>query len=209
MKTWNSQLLERHSGLRAQLVNFKILSDGKWKLLITFQAVARWELYHRYTGRQFHACHTLFNFVEFSSDDLSDKKFNSLFLTYRRPRAYGTDVLEIFGQEIRKTPFTFPVQDGTVAEINFKSTPSIWWNWSLGKVYNAGGEQIADFSETVNATDAHKWNMSIVQLKGGDFLFGYHDGELFRIRDGTFELVGSGLKNFRLRELKRITKSKK
>ena len=58
--------------------------------------------------------------------------------------------------------------------------------------------------------------MSIVPLKNGKFLFGIRkdeeheiDGALYKVdRDGTVEQVGNGLKNFRLRELKKISKSK-
>ena len=68
-----------------------------------------------------------------------------------------------------------------------------------------------------NETDAHKWNMSLAELRGGQYLFGIHkdekqeiDGALFKIgKDGNSEQVGSGLKNFRLRELKKISKAKK
>ena len=47
------------------------------------------------------------------------------------------------------------------------------------------------------------------KLKNGDFLLGARGGSLYRVgSDGTYKL-GSGLKNFRLRELKNINKAKK
>lgn len=51
---------------------------------------------------------------------------------------------------------------------------------------------------------------SCVKLRGGKFLFGLHDGNLFIVsKDGSFTIVGEGLKNFRLRELKNIGKAKR
>lgn len=61
-----------------------------------------------------------------------------------------------------------------------------------------------------------RFNLSALALKGGElgFLFGIHDGKFF-IHGNVFDFkdtlkqVGDGLKNFRLRELKKISKAKK
>lgn len=48
------------------------------------------------------------------------------------------------------------------------------------------------------------------QFKNGTFLFGVKGGKLYyKDKDGEISLVGDGLKNFRLRELKNLSKAKK
>ena len=47
------------------------------------------------------------------------------------------------------------------------------------------------------------------EFKNGSFLYGVKGGKLFlKTKDGIEQLVGDGLKNFRLRELKKISKAK-
>ncbi len=53
-----------------------------------------------------------------------------------------------------------------------------------------------------------RFNFSVAQLKNNAVLFGEHGGKLIKYDDGYSQL-GDGLKNFRLRELKRISKAKK
>ena len=100
--------------------------------------------------------------------------------------------------------FSFSVQDDFQAKLKNLGEDI---KWQLDGVYDCTGNKI--FGNVSADTDAHKWNMSIVPLKDGSYLFGIHDGKLYKIRDGTFEQVGDGLKNFRLRELKRISKARK
>lgn len=110
--------------------------------------------------------------------------------------------------------FTFPVQDEYNATI--KNVGEDIDLWKFGGVYDKKNNQVVkEFSTRKN--DAHKWNMSLVPLKGDNYLFGVRkdedqkvDGALYKIsKDGTFEQVADGLKNFRLRELKQINKAKK
>lgn len=103
--------------------------------------------------------------------------------------------------------FYFPVQDDYQAKI--KNLGADIDSWQLSGVLDGKNHQV--IGEILpDATNAHKWNMSLAQLKGGGYLFGIHDGDLFKVdKNGNSELVGTGLKNFRLRELKRISKSRK
>ena len=101
--------------------------------------------------------------------------------------------------------FYFPVQDGYQAKITNSGDID---TWQLDGIYN-GNKQLFD-AGGIGGTDAHKWDMSFATFKGGDFLFGIHGDALYKIGDdGNIEIVGDDLKNFRLRELKRISKAKK
>lgn len=101
--------------------------------------------------------------------------------------------------------FYFPVQDGYQAKITNSGDID---TWQLDGIYN-GNKQLFD-AGGIGGTDAHKWDMSFATLKGGDFLFGIRGDALYKIGDdGNIEIVGDDLKNFRLRELKRISKAKK
>lgn len=101
--------------------------------------------------------------------------------------------------------FYFPVQDGYQAKITNSGDIDMW---QLDGIYN-GNKQLFD-AGGIGGTDAHKWDMSFATLKGGDFLFGIRGDALYKIGDdGNIEIVGDDLKNFRLRELKRISKAKK
>lgn len=144
---------------------------------------------------------------------------------------YGTP---INGAQEGNDTFKFPIQDGYQAEITFGGTdeehigelrdlrkdgvvPSAIGSgiWHLNSVYDEDGRQIfGDIFD--NENNAHKLNMSLVELKNGDYLFGVHEdkkrgieGALYQIIEGEAEQLGTGLKNFRLRELKKMTKAKK
>ena len=111
---------------------------------------------------------------------------------------YGVENLEITER------FTFPVQEDYQARI--RNSGDIG-TWQLDGIYD-GNKKIFDIASS--ATDAHKWNMELASLKGSKFLFGIHDGALYKIdSNGNATQVGGGLKNFRLRELKKISKAKK
>lgn len=108
------------------------------------------------------------------------------------------------GTEEIADDFTFPVQDDYQARIINSGDIG---NWRLDGIYY-GNKKIFDIASS--GTDAHKWNMSLDSLKSGKFLFGIHDGALYKIdSNGNATQVGGGLKNFRLRELKKISKAKK
>lgn len=123
--------------------------------------------------------------------------------------------------------FSFPVQDGYEAELKnytgdawqYPRSPKPFLRcyydfWEIEKITGKDGKQVLDNLSLTK--DFHKADMSIVPLKNGKFLFGIRkdeeheiDGALYKVdRDGTVEQVGNGLKNFRLRELKKISKSK-
>lgn len=118
------------------------------------------------------------------------------------------------------------VQDGYLARLTFDSnyeppsSTSRFYNpvqfWTFDSVIDKDGSKILeDFSS--DKTCPFFWNMSLVPLKNATFLFGIRqdeeheiDGALYKInKDGNIEQVGSGLKNFRMRELKQINKSMK
>ena len=88
--------------------------------------------------------------------------------------------------------------------------------WKFGGVFDRDNHQLIG-AILPDETNAHKWNMSFAPLKSGGFLFGIHkdidrdiDGALYKIDSGgNMEQVGGGLKNFRLRELKKISKAKR
>ena len=110
--------------------------------------------------------------------------------------------------------FNFPVQDDFQAKI--KSIGEEIDMWQFGGVFDKDDKKVIG-EIFPDKTDAHKWNMSLAELKGGQYLFGIHkdeeqeiDGVLYKIdKDGNSEQVGEGLKNFRLRELKKISKAKR
>ena len=110
--------------------------------------------------------------------------------------------------------FNFPVQDDFQAKI--KNLADEIDMWQFGGVFDKDDKKIIG-AILPYKTDAHKWNMSFAELRGGQYLFGIRkdeeqkiDGALFKIdKDGNSEKVGSGLKNFRLRELKKISKARR
>ena len=110
--------------------------------------------------------------------------------------------------------FTFPVQDDFQAKIkNLADDPALW---QFGGVFDKDEKKVIG-AILPEKTDAHKWNMSLAELRGGQYLFGIRkdetqeiDGALFKIdKEGNSEKVGDGLKNFRLRELKKISKARR
>ena len=115
--------------------------------------------------------------------------------------------------------FNFPVQDEYSAKFTpYTSMASGWANplTDFDGVYDKDNNQI--IGEILSSiTDSHKWSMSLAPLKDGGYLFGVRedaardvDGFLYKVdKDGNVEQVGDGLKNFRLRELKKISKAKK
>ena len=108
--------------------------------------------------------------------------------------------------------FSFPVQDNFQAKIINSGAEAE--TWQLEGIYDGSDQKIIG---GIDSADAHKWNMSCAPLRGGGYLFGVHEDEdrdiggvLYKIdRDGNVEPVGTGLKNFRLRELKNITKARR
>lgn len=222
--------LEEHYGTRAQLVNFKMFPDGTWTMILGVQVVFRGkyysakggqviydgEYYDTSKGIEWTAFHTRIRLFKTNLDGtwliIGRSK-----CTFARP--YGDDAKPYYaGQTAYADVYPFPIQDGFYARIrpvfptNYISPRHI-----LSTVYSATTGDIADFSNIASSTDAHKWNMSLAPLKGGGYLFGVRKdtarevgGFLYKVdRDGTVEQVGAGLKNFRLRELKKISKAKK
>lgn len=128
--------------------------------------------------------------------------------------------------------FSFPVQDEFNATLLFDGSDDSNTNlfisesdlpknigetfWRFGGICDKDNNQVV-VPILQDKTDAHKWNMSLTTLRGGKYLFGIHnddardvEGFLYKVdRDGNVEQVGDGLKNFRLRELKKISKAKK
>lgn len=122
--------------------------------------------------------------------------------------------------------FNFPVQDEYTVKIErhrevtqYGDTTVIQRDFEFGGVFDKDDISVIDGSNEYfsAAGNAHRWNMSIASLKGGGYLFGIHadpdrdiDGELYKIDSvGKVEQVGDGFKNFRLREMKKISKAKK
>lgn len=103
--------------------------------------------------------------------------------------------------------FSFPVQDNFQAR--FTNAEEDIDKWTLDGIFDSDNKEIIG-AFLPDETDAHTWNMGCASLKGGSCLFGTHDKALYKIdRDGNSELVGDNLKNFRLRELKKISKSRR
>lgn len=101
--------------------------------------------------------------------------------------------------------FFLPIQDGYFAKLVNVNNKN---QWRLNGIYAADNNLIANISST--AVDVHKWNMSFVPLKNGGALFGAYGKELKKIdAANNSTIVGTGLKNFRLRELKVMSKAKK
>lgn len=129
---------------------------------------------------------------------------------YNSRDLYADDNLEtieaVENPETEKEIFSFPLQDDFYAQIKPHEQDDID-QWQLAEILDKDGKKVFDFPES--DTDAHTWNMSLAQLKSG-YLFGIHDGALYKIdKDNNVEQVGDRLKNFRLRELKKISKAKK
>ena len=109
--------------------------------------------------------------------------------------------------------FDFPAQDNY--HIHFEpDSESEEYGWKMTGIFESDTkiceelpEQLDENSETV---PVESYNLSITQLKTSEYLIGIHDHNLYKLStDGEFEEVDQKLKNFRLRELKNISKSKK
>lgn len=61
----------------------------------------------------------------------------------------------------------------------------------------------------INRDGLYRFNPSCAKMKGDKFLFGSYGEKLYLKDSGDWQQVGDGLKNFRLREMKKITKAKK
>ena len=121
-------------------------------------------------------------------------------------------------------PFFFPIQENFNAQFSFHSFEefnpytfrdyfSIRPRWKLSGIFDGDDKK---FSADFDLLNAHKSNMSFTELKDKSFLFGVRkdeereiSGVLYKIdSDGNPQQVGYGLKNFRLRELRKINKAK-
>lgn len=206
--------LEWNYGTRAQVAEAKIHPDGSWFITLIIVIVHRQKIYSEHFKVEYPVYHTRIVFVDRGSYGNGPELYNSVTSFWLEPGVFiGEQAGSKWGSASQRTvtkKFQTPMQDGFRAEIKLAETPpdNIWWKWTLGKIYDANKEVVADFSDKETA-DAHTWNMSIIELKGNEFLFGIHDHELYKIdKDKNVEQVGDGLKNFRLRELKKISKSK-
>lgn len=215
--------LEEHYGTRAQLVNFKMFPDGTWTMILGVQVVFRGkyysakggnftydgEYYDTSKGIKWTAFHTRIRLFKTNSDGTWLIIGRSI-CTYARP--FGDDAKPYYAGQARITDvYPFPIQDGFYARIRpVFPTNYISPRYIISTVYSATTGDIADFSNIASSTDAHTWNMACASLKGGSFLFGIHNKALYKFDgDANFSLVGDNLKNFRLQELKKISKAKR
>lgn len=102
--------------------------------------------------------------------------------------------------------FSFPVQDGySVKLINYGGDNL----WTFGGIFDEDGNQVVG-EVFQNYYQAHTINYSFLPLKGNQYLLGLRDKSIFKIDDtGYATELADFLRNFRLRELKRISKAKK
>ena len=209
-----NDILSKHFGTRTQIANFKMLSKDFWYMLVSNQTIARRVYRHKRENVEWVAIETQIDLVQLGSDGSTLYPFRSVSF-YSTPPGHSPAI--VAGELKVSDRYYFPIQGNFLAEIKFaEATPAIWWSWALTKIYK-GDEQIADFSDTLTTTDAHKWNMSLAELRGGQYLFGIHKdkehevgGALYKVgKGGNIEQVGTGLRNFRLRELKNISKARK
>ena len=145
----------------------------------------------------------------------SDDKF--LIITYH----YDSDNLPEYEGRFSNEyveDFTFPVQDDYQAKMQLQATShATYWAWLLGVYDEKGKKVVGEIKPNYGRLDS--WNMSIVSLKDGGYLFGIHAdpdneisgaGKLYKVdTKGNLEQVGDGVKNFRLREMKKISKAKR
>lgn len=102
--------------------------------------------------------------------------------------------------------FTFPIQDGFSARL-VNANENID-SWRLAAILDPNNQPVT--GALLNSNNAHKWDMAIAPLKNNQYLFAAHNHGLYFINsDRSFTLIDSGVKNFRLRELKKIRKAKK
>lgn len=124
--------------------------------------------------------------------------------------------------------FFFPVQNiyqakltkngfDTVSDSDYISIKPLW---NLSGIFR-GDELVINSDFTADEkTSAHKWNLSLAEFKKKNFLFGIHKdidkgvdkeigGKLYQISEDETKIIADGLKNFRLRELNKISKSRR
>lgn len=117
--------------------------------------------------------------------------------------------------------FSFPIQDGYLAKFkqvgqieisdddtettgdDVETTDNKKIIWRLEGIYDKDGNEILS-NPLQSSVDAHTWNLSFAKLKNGRCFLGIHGDKLYR----NGKQIGEGLKNFRLRELKKISKAK-
>ncbi|MBQ4495118.1 MAG: hypothetical protein II968_05055 [Selenomonadaceae bacterium] len=100
---------------------------------------------------------------------------------------------------------TLPVQDCFFAKLINRGSDINFW--AIEGIYDRDNKKVFNFDV---ASNTHTWNMCFFPLKGNKFLFGVHNGYWYKINDeGLIESIGRNLKNFRFRELKRISKARK
>ena len=129
----------------------------------------------------------------------------STFLIYDSRVLFDADYY--LNEHLNTNIFSFPVQNNFQA--HFINTEDDINKWTLGGIVDAQNQPIIG-AFLPDETDAHTWNMGCASLNGGSYLFGIHDKALYKIdRDANISLVGDNLKNFRLRELKKISKSRR
>ncbi len=77
------------------------------------------------------------------------------------------------------------------------------------KLFDENNQLVLNFNN-FGRNISHFRNFSIAKLSNQKYLLGIHGGELFLIQDGQPQkIIDEGLKNFRLRELKNISKAKR
>ncbi len=220
----NVEPLEWHYGTRARIDDFRISSNGSWHMLLSIVVVSRQKFYTDHFKVEYPVYYTgIFLKNRSSSGGVTSLYDSVTTVVDKEPLSahFSGSRLTVASARTVSNSFRSYFQKDFYAVINLAEEPpaNIWWKWMLDKIYTANNELVCDFSniDNIENVDAHKWNMSITELKGGQYLIGIRkdkerevDGALFKIAtDGNIEQVGYGLKNFRLRELKRISKAKK
>lgn len=127
-------------------------------------------------------------------------------------------------EEDNKSEFSFPVQDKYVAKYRRDGTKiegevkeAEEKAWTMTGIYESDtkicGELPPQYDQKGRERASTDYNLSVAPLganAANGYLVGVHDGKLYRYNaEDGFEEVGSELKNFRLREMKRISKAKK
>lgn len=103
--------------------------------------------------------------------------------------------------------FFFPAQDGySVKLINYGGENQ----WTFGGIFDKNGNQVVGAVFNNDYVIAHTDNYSCVPLKGKQFLLGLREKQIFKIgANGYATEIADNLRNFRLRELKKIRIAKK
>ena len=103
--------------------------------------------------------------------------------------------------------FFFPVQDDySVKLINSQEKNY----WTFGGIFDEDGNQVVGAIFNNDYVIAHTDNYSFVPLKDNSYLLGLRTKQIFKIdSSGVAEEIADNLRNFRLRELKKISVAKK